>query len=194
MSQILINLAGSSGGVITAVNGGNNITVNTVGTVATVNVSGTTNHAVQVGNSLGALTSLGIGTTGQLLTSNGAGVDPSFQTISLRTVFPWNIVTVNTNMSVNNGYITNSVGTLTVTLPAVAVVGDIVRVTGISTGQWLIAQNAGQAIFFGNNASTTVGVTGSIGSTNTRDAIEIVCVVTNTSWNILSQQGNLSFN
>ncbi len=69
----------SGGGLITAVNGGNNITVNTVAGVATVNVSGTTNHAVQVGNALGALTSLAIGTAGQVLTSNGAGLDPSFQ-------------------------------------------------------------------------------------------------------------------
>lgn len=194
MSQILINLAGSGGGVITAINGGNNITVTTLGTVATVNVSGTTNHAVQVGNALGALTSLALGTAGQILTSNGPGVDPSFQTLSLSTIFPWNVVTVNTPMLVNNGYITNSAGTLTVTLPVLSAVGSIIEVTGISTGQWLIAQNAGQAIFFANNSSTTVGVTGSIGSTNTRDSIRIVCVVANTSWNILSQQGNLAFN
>lgn len=78
MSQVISDLR-AGGGIITSVQGGNNITVNTVGTVATVNVSGTTNHAVQVGNALGALTSIGIGLAGQVLTSNGPGVDPSFQ-------------------------------------------------------------------------------------------------------------------
>jgi len=80
VSQLLSDLR-AGGGIITSVQGGNNITVNTVGTVATVNVSGTTNHAVQVGNALGALTSIGIGLAGQVLTSNGPGLDPSFQAL-----------------------------------------------------------------------------------------------------------------
>lgn len=193
MSQILINTSGGGGGTITAVNGGNNITVNTIGTVATVNVSGTTNHAVQVGNALGALTSLALGTAGQILTSNGPGVDPSFQTVMLPSVFPWSVVTVNTNMVINHGYIANSGGSITLTLPLASSVGDIIEVTGLA-GQWVIGQNAGQAIFFANNSSTTIGVTGSLGSSLTRDTVRIVCVVANTSWNILSQQGNLSFN
>ena len=78
MSQLISDIH-ASGGLITAVVGGNNITVNTVAGVATVNVSGTTQYAVQVGNALGALTSLGIGTAGQVLTSNGPGMNPSFQ-------------------------------------------------------------------------------------------------------------------
>lgn len=192
MSQILISAAGS-GGVITAVHGGNNITVNTIGTVATVNVSGTTNHAVQVGNSLGALTSIGTGTANQILVSNGAAADPSFQTVSLPFVFPWNIVAVNTNMAVNNGYIANNAAPLTLTLPAAASVGDIVKVTGKNTGGWVIAQNAGQTIFFGNasggTSSTTTGVTGSVASGAPRNYIELLCVTTNTDWNILSING-----
>lgn len=40
-----------------------------------------TNHAVQVGGATSStLTNLGLGTTGQILTSNGASSDPSFQT------------------------------------------------------------------------------------------------------------------
>ncbi len=82
MSQ-MISDARAGGGMITAVVGGNNITVNTIAGVATVNVSGTTNHAVQVGNALGALTSLALGVAGQVLTSNGPGLDPSFQATGL---------------------------------------------------------------------------------------------------------------
>ncbi len=80
MSQLLSDLR-AGGGIVTAVTGGNNITVNMFGTVAQVNVSGTTNHAVQVGNGLGALTSIGLGTAGQILVSGGPFADPSFQTL-----------------------------------------------------------------------------------------------------------------
>lgn len=63
--------------------GGANITVNgspvPLGGSASISVSGTTDHAVQVGNVSGSLTSLGVGTAGQVLTSNGPGNDPSFQ-------------------------------------------------------------------------------------------------------------------
>jgi len=57
--------------------GGNNITTSgTVGpNTATVSVSGTTNHTVQLGNSTGSLNSLANGTTGQVLTAV-TGSDP----------------------------------------------------------------------------------------------------------------------
>lgn len=194
MSQILINAIGGGGGVITAINGGNNITVSTIGTVATVNVSGTTQFALQTGSAAGALNSLALGTAGQVLVSNGAGSNPSFQTVSLATVFPWTVVAANTGMAVNNGYITNSAGSITVTLPAVAAVGSIVEVTGIGTGQWVIGQNAGQAIFFGNNVSTTVGVTGSLASQATRDHVRLLCVIANTTWNLVQMTGNINYN
>lgn len=81
-------LEGNSGGPVDPnasgiifVEGGNNIT--TIGNLSantlTVDVSGTTQYAVQVGNSLGALSSIGVGTSGQVLTSNGSGSNPSFQ-------------------------------------------------------------------------------------------------------------------
>jgi hypothetical protein len=47
--------------------------------VATQNV---TNHATLVGGAANAITSLALGTSGQVLTSNGAGVDPSYQSLS----------------------------------------------------------------------------------------------------------------
>lgn len=74
-----LGTTGSGPTGITAVNGGNNITVNTVGSVATVNVSGTTDHAVQVGNSTGSLTSLSLGTNGQVLLG-ATGANPAFIT------------------------------------------------------------------------------------------------------------------
>lgn len=43
-------------------------------------ISGQTNHGVVVASSTNAMTSTGAGTSGQLLTSNGASSDPTFQT------------------------------------------------------------------------------------------------------------------
>lgn len=57
---------------------GNNITVTPAANTITVNVSGTTNHAVQLGNSTGSLTSVAVGTTGQVLTGVTGG-SPTFQ-------------------------------------------------------------------------------------------------------------------
>lgn len=57
--------------------GGNNIHTTGAGDTVTINVSGTTNHAVQVGNATGSLTSIPVGTTGQVLTGV-TGADPVF--------------------------------------------------------------------------------------------------------------------
>ena len=42
--------------------------------------SSLTNHGILVGATTGAITQLGAGSAGQLLTSNGAGSDPSYTT------------------------------------------------------------------------------------------------------------------
>lgn len=80
MSQItrLVPTPGPGSGSVTSVSGGNNITITGDPTVnPTVNVSGTTNHAVQVGNATGSLTSIPVGLTGQVLTGVTGG-DPVF--------------------------------------------------------------------------------------------------------------------
>lgn len=133
-----------------------------------------------------------VGTAGQVLTSNGAGVAPTFQAAGGGSSFTWTVVAGTSQaMAVNNGYISNNAGLVTCTLPATAAVGDVVRVTGKGAGGWLIAQNAGQTIYFGDLASTT-GVTGSLASTLTRDTVELVCVTTNNDWNVISSIGNIT--
>ncbi len=80
MSQLarLIPAAGPGSGTVTSVSGGNNITITGDPTVnPTVNVSGTTNHAVQVGNATGSLTSIPVGLTGEVLTGV-TGANPVF--------------------------------------------------------------------------------------------------------------------
>lgn len=65
-------------GVIT-IAGGNNIGTSAALNTLTINLDGTTNHAVQVGNASGSLTSLAIGATGTMLTGV-TGADPTWTT------------------------------------------------------------------------------------------------------------------
>lgn len=103
---------------------------------------------------------------------------------------PWTVITVNQTAAINNGYIFNKASTLALLLPAVAPVGSIIRVTGINTATGIqITQAAGQQIFFGTG-STTLGAGGSLTSTAIRDSLELVCVVANVSFNVLSAVGN----
>jgi hypothetical protein len=73
--------ATETGGNIT-MEGGNNITTNGA-TPHTVifNLTGTTNHAVQVGNSTGSLTSLAVATNGQVLLGS-TGANPVFASLT----------------------------------------------------------------------------------------------------------------
>lgn len=60
----------------------------------------------------------------------------------------WSVVTGTTQQAaVNNGYIAaNDQARVTITLPASAAAGDIVRIAGAGAGGWRVAQNAGQTI------------------------------------------------
>jgi hypothetical protein len=133
-----------------------------------------------------------VGTSGQVLTSNGAGALPTFQTASSGGT-SWSVITADQTAVINNGYICNKASTLVLTLPTTAVVGSVIEVTGINTALgWQIAQGSGQQIFFGN-VSTTSGATGTLTSSAIRDSIKIVCVVADTTWNVLSSIGNITY-
>lgn len=78
MSQVTIVAQQGMSGTVTSVTGGNNITITGTPTIdPTVNVSGTTNHSVLLGNSTGSINSLSVGSTGQLL-QGASGTDPSW--------------------------------------------------------------------------------------------------------------------
>lgn len=108
--------------------------------------------------------------------------------------FTWTEVTgTSQSMAVNNGYIANNAGLVTLTLPSTATQGSIISVQGKGTGGWAIAQNVGQTIHFGNVATTT-GVGGSLSSTNQWDSLTILCVTANTTWALLgAPQGNITY-
>lgn len=124
------------------------------------------------------------------ITTAGAG---DTLTISLTaSSFSWSVITVNQTAASNHGYICNKAGTLALLLPAASAVGDIIRVTGINTATgWQLTQGAGQQIFLGAT-QTTLGAGGSLTSSAIRDSIEIVCVVANLTWNVISVLGNIT--
>lgn len=168
-----------------------------------------TNHAVLIGAASNGITSTLL-TNGQLAIGS-TGADPQAATLTAGTgisitngagsitinasggALTWTVVTGTTQAAaVNNGYIANNAGLVTVTLPAVSAVGDVVAVTGINNATgWKVAQNAGNQIFYGTS-STTSGTGGSLASTNTRDTVFLLCVVANGAWNVLDSIGNLT--
>ncbi len=105
----------------------------------------------------------------------------------------WSEVTgTSQTAAVDNGYITNNAGLVTVTLPSTAVVGKIVRVAGKGAGGWKIAQNASGKIYI-SGQTTTTGTGGYLASSNTHDAVELVCIVANNEWETISMVGNITY-
>lgn len=103
---------------------------------------------------------------------------------------PWILVTSATQaLSVDNGYVGNFGSNITYTLPNTSAFGGIIRITNIGVGRPIIAQNALQSINF-TSSTTTVGVGGSLTAVEQFASIELVCVVANTSWGVLSATGN----
>jgi hypothetical protein len=106
--------------------------------------------------------------------------------------FVWNVQTTSLALVANQGYLANSASALTFTLPTTATVGQLFAASEIGTGSFSIAQNAGQHIQFGS-IQTTSGTGGSLTSTNTGDTINLVCSVANTTFQVVSSIGNLTY-
>ncbi len=131
------------------------------------------------GTSVTAAGTVVINSSGQLGTTSGA---PTV----------WNDVTgTSASMAVNNGYVADNAGLVTLTLPATAAFGSRIEVVGKGSGGWLIAQNAGQTIHFGS-LNTTGGAGGSLASTLRYDCVEIICVTANTDFVVKSSVGNIT--
>jgi len=94
----------------------------------------------------------------------------------------WTEVTgTSQTMTADSGWVTNNAGLVTLTLPVTAAFGTVISVIGKGAGGWKVAQNSGQNIQVGNT-STTVGVGGSIASTNRFDSFDMICTTANTTW------------
>lgn len=109
--------------------------------------------------------------------------------------FNWNVVTSATNpnvMTAQNGYVPNdNVSLVNLTLPSTAAVGDSLRIIGNGSAGWRILQPAGASIHL-QSSTTTVGVGGSLSSTDRYDTVELICIVANTQWTCATVTGNLT--
>ena len=83
-------------------------------------------------------------------------------------------------MSAGQGYIANTTGLLTLTLPTSIAVGSTIYIIGLGAGSWRINQTrAGEQIFIGSVFSTA-GNTGAAVSNNRYDCITLTCMLNDT--------------
>ncbi len=139
--------------------GGNNIGTTGSGNTVTVDVTGTTDHSLLVGNALGSLSSLGVATNGQLPIGS-TGVDPVLATL-----------TAGTGIG-----ITNAAGSITISSPAAAsAIQTIDGNTGSATGTTVtVTTGASNA-----NGTINFSATGSTVTFNTTDSYNSVGIGTN---------------
>jgi len=105
--------------------------------------------------STGALQNVvGVGTSGQILTSNGASALPSWQPAPT-TVLPFTDEGTSFNAASNNGYFATAA--VTATLPASPAQGDLVEIICDTASQVTIQANTGQFIRLGATISSSAG-------------------------------------
>jgi hypothetical protein len=119
------------------------------------------------------------GTNTLTITSSGTGL-------------MWSTISASQTLAVNHGYICISPGgALSLLLPAVSALGDIIEITLDGATSFTVTQGAAQSVRYGNQ-STTAGVGGSLATTQQGDTLRLVCQTANLKWNVLSSMGNLT--
>lgn len=105
----------------------------------------------------------------------------------------WVTTNASQTLIVQRGYICSgpATGNVQFNLPATSALGDVIEITLDGSTSFSVVQSAGQSIRLGN-ISTTVGVGGSLSSTQQGDSIRMVCQTANLKWNVISSVGTLS--
>lgn len=103
---------------------------------------------------------------------------------------PWTPVITTTQAEAGKKYLTMSDARLMLRLPQFCVMGKIIRVAGVGTGGWKISQNDGQTITF-SDKTTIPGIEGYLQSGHHRDTAELLCVVENLEFQVISSVGTL---
>jgi hypothetical protein len=110
-------------------------------------------------------------------------------TITVSGLTTWMTINSSQTLAIDTGYICNGGATLSLLLPPVSKLGDMIEITLDGSAGFTITQGAGQSIRIGNS-STTAGVGGSLSSTQQGDTVRLVCQTANLKWNCLSSMGN----
>ena len=200
----------SASGAVTSVNAGENISITGTATAPIVNIAGTTNHAVQIGNATGSLTSIPVGLTGQVLTgvtggdpvfaapsggvtsvtgtANQITASPTTGAVILTTpatfIAPGSIAAT-TTVTATLGNITITSGNLVLTAATTATVGQIVQagtriLHTFGTQNTFLGSGAGNFTLTGN---TNVGI-GTIALTSVTSGSNNVSIGTQCTTNI----------
>lgn len=103
----------------------------------------------------------------------------------------WSIVSEDAIGIAQNGYMTSGDRVVGITLPAASPIGGVLEVVGIGDGGWQITQGDGQQIVFGN-ISSTIGQEGRLSSSHSKDAVRLICIAENTTWQVVSSIGSIS--
>jgi hypothetical protein len=129
------------------------------------------------------------GTANASLVTDGAG-NLSFS--GSASGLTWNTVSGTTQaLAINNGYVCTNGSLTTCSLPTTAAVFSLIHVVANTAAGFKITQAAGQAIRFGNTA-TTNGTGGSLQSTAVGDHVLMLNTTANTLWFVLAAQGNIT--
>lgn len=170
--------------------------------MATTQVNGTGGGTPLSGSSLVVTAELIAGDTIDFRASTGQANAFQFWSIGLAiTQLPASMIVPTVNwvavagtsqlMYQGGSFYTQNASLTTLTLPAAAAAGTTIQIAGGGAGGWILAQNAGQSINFGNQTTTT-GTGGSIASTGRYDGITLLCLASNTQWTVTGASGNLT--
>lgn len=131
------------------------------------------------------------------ITVDGQLSDSGFSIASIGDVV-WNEITTDEAMQPGYGYIVNSSSIVILTLPTTCAKGKKIKIVGMGSGVWRIAQNASQSIKMSLNElntaiQTTVGTSGRLEAVHPLTCVDIICTVADTTFEVVSHQGTLSF-
>lgn len=165
----------------------------------TVTGLATANSAVLVTNSSGVPAWSGTMTNGQLIIGSttatptaatltagtGITITNGAASITIATTgggMGWTTVSgTSQSAAVNNGYITNNAGAVTVTLPTTFAIGDVVIVKGLGAGGWVLAAGTATTVRLGSSVTSSAG---SLTSANQYDTVKVTGLVANTTWSV----------
>jgi len=143
---------------------------------ATFSATTTTQYDTLVGGASNTISNIATGTLGQVLTSAGAGANPSYQTLPF-TQIPWTDKAASFAAAAGNGYFISAIATAT--LPGSPSQGNIIAFAVDNAAALTIQANTGQIIRIGKAVSAAAGtaVNNFIG-----DSVTLVYRTSDTAW------------
>lgn len=167
--------------------------INTAGATNVVTINADDAVAASFPTDSGTATPSGNALT--IVGANGVTTSGSSATVTITgsgsSIYTWVEETGTTaDFIAGQGIIANNGAGITITLPATAALGTVIRVAGVGAGGWSIDQGTGQSINY-LGTSTTV-TSGTLAGDEVNACLELLCIVADTTWLALSSTGNFT--